>query len=141
MKKIAITLLASVLIMGGLAYLALSSDERIEANAMTGAYRTKMRYAYLFNTDWNVRTTWVDESAARQGISTDGGWQYLSVVSKRPVFTSHACGRAPVAYPVRAIHPEDLGLTNTEEIDRFTREFIAASEERRSQMISVPYRP
>ena len=118
--------------------LARSSDERIEANAMTGERRTKMRYAYLFNTDWKVNSTWIAESAERQGISTDGGWQTLSVVSKRLFSTNITCGCAPVSFPAGAIDPRYMGLVTTDEIDRFAREFIEANEERRAQMISMP---
>lgn len=138
MKSIVPALVIGILFVGGVVYLARSTDERVEVNAMTGAVRTKMRYAYVFNTTWKVRPTWIAESAERQGISTEQGWRYLSVVSKRLFHTSHACGRAPVAYPVRAIDPEVLDLTTINEIDRFSRDFIVADESKRAQMIAMP---
>ena len=138
MKRIVPALLGGILFVGAVAYLARSTDEHIEVNAMTGAVRTKMRHAYVFNSPWKVRPTWIAESAARQGISTDDGWQYLSVVSERMFSTTHACGRAPVSYPVRAIDPEALNLKTTAEIDRFARDFIAADEAKRALMISMP---
>jgi hypothetical protein len=138
MKKIVPALVIGLLLVGGVVYLARCSDERIEVNAMTGAHRTKIRYAYVFDTAWKVRPTWIDESAARQGISTDNGWQYLSVVSERLFSTTHACGRAPVSYPVRVLVPEELNLKTTDEIDRFGRDFIAADESKRARMILIP---
>ena len=131
-------LVIGILFVGGVSYLARSTDKRIEVNAMTGAVRTKMRYAYVFNSPWKVRPTWIAESAARQGISTDDGWQYLSALSERLFYTLNECGRAPVSYPVNAIDPEVLNLTTTDEIDRFTREFVVADEATRAQMISMP---
>lgn len=138
MKRIVPRLVSVVLFVGALAYLVRSTDERIEVNAMTGAVRTKVRHAYLFNSPWKVRPTWIAESAARQGISTDDGWQYLSVVSERMFSTTHASGRAPVSYPVRAIDPEALNLKTTAEIDLFARDFVAADEANRALMISIP---
>ncbi|MES2477151.1 MAG: hypothetical protein V4640_15305 [Verrucomicrobiota bacterium] len=138
MKRIVPALLIGLVLIGGVAFFALSTDERIEVNAMTGAVRTKTRYAYVFNSEWKVRSTWIGESAVRQGISTANGWQYLSVVSKRLFYMAHASGRAPASYPVRAIDPEALNLTNSEEIDRFTRDFITADEAKRKQMLSIP---
>ena len=138
MKRIIPALLIGILFAGGVVYLAQSTDKRIEVNAKTGAVRTKMRYAYVFNSPWKVRPTWLAESSARQGISTDDGWQYLSAVSKRLFYTLNECGLAPVSYPVNAIDPGDLNLTTTDEIDRFTREFILADEAKRAQMISMP---
>ena len=138
MKKMVPALVIGILFLGGVVYLARCSDQNIEVNAMTGAYRTKMLYAYVFDTAWKVRPTWIDESAARQGISTDDGWQYLSVVSKRLFSTTHACGRAPVSYPVRVLDLEEFGLRTTDEIDRFARDFIAADESKRARMIAIP---
>lgn len=138
MKRIVPALVIGTLFIAGVVYLARSTDERIEVNAMTGAVRTKMRYAYVFNTAWKVRPTWIAESAARQGISTDDGWQYLSVVSERIFSTTHACGRAPVSYPVRVLDPEELNLRTADEIDRFARDFIAADESKRARMILIP---
>ena len=138
MKRIAPALVIGILFVGGVLYLARTTDERIEVNAMAGAVRTKMRYAYVFDTAWKVRPTWVDESTARQGISTDSGWQYLAVTSKRLFSTLNECGRAPVSYPVYGIYPEELNLKTADEIDRFAREFVAGDESKRAQMISMP---
>jgi hypothetical protein len=138
MKRNVLALVIGILTIGGVSFLARSTDERTEVNAMTGAVRTKMRYAYVFNTAWKVRPTWVEESAARQGISTDGGWQYLSVVSTRLLYTLNECGRAPVSYPMQVVDPEELNLKTAEEIDRFARDFIAADESKRARMILMP---
>jgi uncharacterized protein YqjF (DUF2071 family) len=138
MKRIFFTLVIGFSLTGGIAFLARSTDQRIEVNAMTGAVRTKMRFAYVFNTAWHVDPTWIAESATRQGISTDDGWQYLSVVSERLFYTSRACGRTPAVYPVRAIDPEFLNLRTTNEIDRFARDFVLSDETKRAPMISIP---
>ena len=138
MKKIVPALVIGLLFASGVVYLARCSDEYIEVNAMTGAYRTKMRYAYVFDTAWRVRPTWIDESAARQGISTDDGWRYLSVVSERLLSTTHACGRAPVSYPVRILDLEEFDLRATDQMDQFARDFIAADESKRARMIALP---
>lgn len=138
MKRIVPVLSIGLVLIGGVAFFALSTDECIEVNAMTGAVRTKTQYAHVFNTEWKVSPTWIGESAVRQDISTANGWQYLSVVSKRLFYTAHACGRAPASYPVRAIDPEALNLATIEEIDRFSRDFIVANEAKRAQMISTP---
>lgn len=138
MKRFVPALVMGIVFVAGVVYLARSTDERTEVNAMTGAVRSRMRYAYVFSTSWKVRPTWVSESAARQGISTEDGWQYLSFVSERIFTTSHACGRAPVSYPLRGLDPEDLNLRTTDEIDRFARDFIAADESKRARMIQIP---
>ena len=138
MKRNVLALVIGLLAIGGVAFLARSTDQRIEVNAVTGAVRTEMRYAYVFNTAWKVRSTWVEESAARQGILTDGGWQYLSVVSNRLFYTLNECGRAPVSYPLQSVDPEELNLKTTDEIDRFSRDFIIADEAQKAQMISTP---
>ncbi len=60
----------------------------------------------------------------RQEIQTEDGWRYLSVISRTVFSTTHACGRAPVSYPLNVIHPESLKLTTEAEIDHFARDFI-----------------
>lgn len=134
MKKKLPGILIGLLLAG---FLATSSDEYIEVNRMTGSYRSRMRYAYLFNTQWKTHPTWMEESAARQGISTSAGWGYLSVVSKDLLSTTHACGKAPASYLLPRSGPDALELKTNEEIDTFVRDFIHADEEKRKQMLSA----
>ena len=138
MKRLIPKISLALLLVAGIGYLALYTDKYTEVNAMTGAIRTRMRYACIFNTAWKIRPTWISESAARQVIPTEDGWRYLSVVSKTVFSTTHACGRAPASYPLNAIHPESLNLTTEAEIDHFARDFIMADEAKRRQMISLP---
>ena len=123
---------------GAVAFLAATTEKRIEVNAMTGAIRTKIKYAFVFDTPWKTRTTWLAESAARQGISTGSAWQYLSTVSESPLHKSFADKSAPASYPLIAISPELLNLATEDDIDRFVREFVSGDEARRSQLIFIP---
>jgi hypothetical protein len=138
LKKIFPALVFGILFVGSLGYLAMSTDECIEVNAMTGAVRTKTRYACVFSTPWKVRPTWITKSAERQGIPTEDGWRYLSVVSVRLFSRCHACGRAPASYPLQVVDPADLGLTTNAEMDRFARDFVMADESKRKQMLTMP---
>ena len=138
MNRSLTTLTLGILLIGVVGYLARTTDEFIEVNAMTGSIRTKMRYAYVFNTPWKVHPTWVEESAARQGVSTEGGWQYLSVVSERLLSTLHECGRAPASYPLSKIGPDFLNLKTTDEIDHFVHDFVFADESKRKEMLAAP---
>jgi hypothetical protein len=79
----------------------------------------------------------VADSAARQGISTESGWQHLSVVSKRLLYISRGCGRPPASYLVNAINPEDLNLATGAAVDQFVRDFVHADESKRNEMLSV----
>ena len=138
MKKILPRIAISIFLVGSVIYLAMSTDEYIEINAMTGATRTKMRYAYVSNTTWKVSTSWPAESATRQGISTDDGWHFLSVISKRPLSKTHACGHAPASFLLSLAQPEALNLHTTDEIDSFVRDFVRADESQRRKMIIIP---
>lgn len=135
MRKNLKAILIGLPIAGLAVFLATTSDEYIEVNRMTGSHRSRMRYAYLFNTQWKTHPTWMEESAARQGISTSDGWGYLSVVSKDLLTITHACGKAPASYLLPR-GPDALDLKTNEEIDTFTREFIHADEAKRKQMLS-----
>lgn len=136
MNRKARTILIGVLLTMFTGFLATTSDEYIEVNRMTGSHRSRMRYAYLFNTQWKTHPTWMEESAARLRISTSDGWGYLSVVSKDLLTITHACGKAPASYLLPR-GPDALDLKTNEEIDNFTREFIHADEEKRKQMLSA----
>ena len=121
------------------AWLAFVSDTYIQINSMTGAGRTRTRQAYLFSTPWKVESTWVAESAKRQNINTEGGWQTLSVLSMRGPLRSRACSFAPASYIFGAIPAEYFEFQSTAEIDQFVREFVVASEPERKEMIeSLP---
>lgn len=138
MKIRGIVLIACVIFGATALYLANSTEKLTEVNAMTGEIRTRVKRAYIFSTEWKVTRTWVAESAERQGISTVNGWQYLGTLSENPFYCSRGCGRAPASYPLRSVSPEFFDLTSTDEIDEFAREFIAADEARRIQMLATP---
>ena len=137
MKNRLLSLAIGALLIGGVGFLAMTTDEYIEMNAMTGAIRTKTRYAYVFNTAWKVSPNWVEESATRQGISTDDGWSYLSVISRRPLSTINACERAPASHLLRK-EPDAYNLKTRAEIDSFAREFVRADESKRREMVLAP---
>jgi len=137
MKKAIPIVAFATLLVGSVGYLARTTDEYFEVNAMTGAVRTRTRYAYVFNTPWKVRSTWIADSAARQGIPTEKGWRKLEVVSKR-LSTTSTYTSAPVSYQVIGIGPKVLNLTATDEIDHFVHDFVFADESKRREMLSVP---
>jgi len=137
MKRILVGLLVSVFLIGVGWYLPNCTERRTEVNAMTGEFRTREQRAYMFNTEWKVTPTWLGDSADRQGISTNDGWQNLSTLSETPIFGSRGSSRAPASYSLRAIPAELLDLTSPTEIDQFAREFIGADEAKRKQMISM----
>lgn len=124
-----------VLILGVVALFVGMRDEYTEVNVMTGAVRTSKRNFFVYQTPWVVRGSWLAESAARQGIVTEGGWRRISVVSKRLVFVSRGCSRAPVAYLLEGVSPEDMNLETGEEADGFVRRFVAADEGERERML------
>lgn len=138
MEKLHPRILLSILLVGSIGYLAGVTDEYVEVNTITGASRTKMRYAYVFSTPWDVRSNWVAESALRQGISTEAGWRQISRLSMRLIIRERACATGPAhaSDSLRAIKPDDLNLTTSDEIDHFVREFIFADEAKRKEMIS-----
>jgi hypothetical protein len=138
MKRFIILVVIAILTLIGIGYVATWNDIYSEVNTMTGAIRTKKKYANFIESDWKVRDTWISDSATRQDIQTESGWQYLSGVSNRLFFTYRGSGRSPVSYQVNAINPEYLELDSTESIDQFVREFVATDEEGRRQMLLEP---
>lgn len=136
MNKKRLRILAVFVLIGGIACLASVSEEFSEVNSMTGAYRKKERRGYILTEPWHTRTTWIVESAERQGISTESGWQYLGKITYTLIVRQRACGRAPASYSLSVATPEDLGLDSQAKIDAFTREFVSADEVRRKEMLS-----
>jgi hypothetical protein len=133
LRKIAVVLIAGLCV----AWLATVSDEYFEVNAMTGSTRSRVRYAFVFTKPWTYWTTRAEESARRQGIATDAGWQYLSTRSERLFYRQWACGRAPAAYLIRPISPDDIPGDSADRFDRFVAEFAAADEKVRKGMVNA----
>lgn len=125
-----------VLVLVLVGFLGVTRDTYIEVNAMTGAIRTSKRFVFVYQTPWVVRGNWLAESAARQGMATDGGWKRISTVADRLGYTSIGCSRAPVSYRVGTASPEGFDLETKEEIDAFVRKFAAAGETERWRMLS-----
>lgn len=130
-----------VLVMGVVAMFFGIRDEYTDVNVMTGEVRTSKRFCFVYQRPWVVRGNWLAESAARQGIATEGGWKRISVVADRMVFVSHGCSIAPASYRLDGVSPEDLDLKTKEEIDAFVRKFAAADEAERKRMIFSSEKP
>lgn len=133
--KTALSILTLILAALLVAWVAFLSTETTEINAMTGAKRTKVRRALVFETPWTEKSTWVAASAERQGISTAAGWQSLGKISDSLIWGSRGCAKAPAAYDLGSFNPQILGLESVVEIDHFVRNFVAASESKRKIML------
>ena len=138
MKRPRKILILAICIAGCAGYLARVSDHFVEVNRVTGATRSRMRHAFVFNSPWKEEPTWVSESALHQGISTENGWQYLACCSVRLLSITNEDGYKPVSWYVRTVWPEELGLNASGEIDRFTRNFVSAPELEQRQMLRLP---
>ncbi len=137
MKRFTTLVVIVTLAVIGSGFLIPWNESISEVNVMTGAIRFKNKYLSVIESDWSVGDTWISQSASRQNIPTDSGWQFLSSSSKRLFTISRGSGRSPVSYQINAINPEHLELHSKESIDQFVREFVAADEATRRQMLMI----